>query len=269
MSQFHKVIKYMSLAFAIFLVVSIIQFSLVAIDYLAPMFGLEISSDNVDVEEIISLNNNDISYLDIDLLAANVEITQGEIFSAKTNNKNITCKKDNRKIKITEKKKSLFGKNSKSKLIITIPDNLMLDAVYIDAGAGQVTIDKLQAKTGSFDLGAGNFSISKINILNSLEIDSGAGKFTISDGSINNLDLDIGVGKVTICSSLSGRNEIDAGVGKLVLDLLDVKDGYSFDVEKGIGSITYNGENIKSSSFGQGKNIIDIEGGVGSIKITD
>lgn len=269
MSQFQKVIKYLALAFAIFLVVTIIQFSTVFIDSIAPMLGLEHSSDNGQVEEIISLNDDEISYLDIDLLAANVEIKQGDKFEAKSNNKNITCKQDGQKIKIEEKKKGFLGKSYKGKLIITIPDNLVLDTVSIDAGAGKVSIDKLQAKTGKFDLGAGQFSVKEIYITKDLEVDSGAGKVTIAGGSIHNLDLDMGVGKTSICSSLSGKSEIDAGVGQLQLELLEVENGYSLKVEKGIGSISYNGKGIDSSSFGSGKNFVNIEGGIGSIEIKD
>ena len=65
---------------------------------------------------------------------------------------------------------------------------------------------------------------------------------------------------------LLGNNKIDQGVGELILDLQN--DDYKFKVEKGLGSITVNG-NSYSEDFedGEGTNIIDIDGGVGSINI--
>lgn len=269
MSQFQKVIKYLAFAFAMFLVVTIIQVSTLFIDTVAPLLGLEHSSNNEKVEEMISLNQNDVSYLDIDLTSANVEIRSGDRFSAQSNNDNIICKQENQKIKIKEKKHQFFGINNSAKVIITVPDDLVLDAIQINAGAGKVSIDKIQAKSGDVDLGAGDFTIKEIFISKELTVDSGAGKVTISSGSINNLDLEVGVGKAFICSSLLGNSKIEAGVGELELELLSVKDDYSFKVEKGMGSILYNGKNIDSSSFGKGHNFLDIEGGIGSIKIND
>lgn len=269
MRQFQKIIQYLAFAFAIFLVVTIIQYSAYFVDFIAPMLGLEHSSNSGKVEKIISLESNQISYLDIDLIAANIEIKQGEYFEAKTSNKNITCQQKGQKIKIKEKKKNVFANGSSEKITITIPDDLILDAVDIDAGAGKVAIDKIQAKTGNFDLGAGQFTVKDIYILEELKIDSGAGKVTISNGAIHNLDLEMGVGKADICCLLTGHSKIEAGIGELQLQLLEETNGYSFKVEKDIGSISYNGKDIDSSSFGYGTNFIDIEGGIGSIKIND
>lgn len=268
MSQFQKVIKYLALAFAVFLVVTIIRFSVFFVDTFAPMLGLE-SSSSGQIEEIMSLDRQNVSYLEIDLTAANIEIKNGDKFEAKTRNDNIICQQQGQKIKIKEKSKNIFKTGGTEKITITIPDDFVLDAVDFDAGAGKVTIEKIQAKSANLNLGAGDVSIKEIFISKKLEIDSGAGRVNISSGTISHLDLDVGVGKTSICAKLLGNNQIESGIGELDLVLLEVEDGYKYKIEKGIGSISYNKKDIGSSSFGQGQNLIDIEGGIGSIKISD
>ena len=78
----------------------------------------------------------------------------------------------------------------------------------------------------------------------------------------------MGVGNLIINSTLTGNNMIDAGVGKLDINLQNKKENYTFKVSKGIGSIKLNNDEIKDNeTVGNGINIIDINGGIGSINI--
>lgn len=269
MSQFQKIMKYLAFAFAVFLIVTIAQLSVFLMDAFAPLLGLETTVNNEKVTEVMSLNETDVSSLDIDVMYADIEIKQGNQLSVKTNNDDIKCQHKDKKIKIEESGASFLGSHSKSKVVITVPQQYIFDKVQIEAGAGQVSIERLQTYSGDFELGAGRFLTENITVLEKLEMETGAGEVSIATGTINSLDLDMGVGKVTMCCQLMGNNKIDAGIGELELSLLDMEGGYRFKVEKGIGSISYNGESLGQSSFGQGSHLIDIEGGIGSIKISD
>ena len=84
----------------------------------------------------------------------------------------------------------------------------------------------------------------------------------------NNIDFDLGVGKIDITGSLLGSTKIDSGVGSTNVNIIGSKDDYKIDVDKGLGSINVDGESLKdNTSYGNGVNTIDIDGGVGSITI--
>ena len=78
----------------------------------------------------------------------------------------------------------------------------------------------------------------------------------------------MGVGKLTLESSITGHNDIDAGIGELNLNLIGSSSDYKIKVNKGIGTSTLNGETIKNDTYyGEGYNIINIDGGIGTISI--
>ena len=88
----------------------------------------------------------------------------------------------------------------------------------------------------------------------------------ITNSKLQDLSLDLGAGKFYFNGTLLGKNEIDQGVGEVILDLQN--NDYKFETSKGLGSITINGVSYKNDiKLGEGQNIIDIDGGIGSISI--
>ena len=49
--------------------------------------------------------------------------------------------------------------------------------------------------------------------------------------------------------------------------LLKEKEDYTIEVEKGIGTVKIDGQEVKSQKIGTGNNLLDIHGGIGSINI--
>lgn len=91
----------------------------------------------------------------------------------------------------------------------------------------------------------------------------------MTDSILHNLDLNMGVGSTAFSGVLLGNNKITAGVGEVKLDLENKIEDYQMKISKGMGSIKVNQEEIKENTiYGTGENKIDIDGGVGSIKIT-
>ena len=155
-----------------------------------------------------------------------------------------------------------------AQLTVIVPSSYVFDDVLIDAGFGSVNIDKLVTKNLSFDIGVGNVVINDLVVYNDTSIDGGAGKFVIKNGNINNLDYDMGAGDTNINAFINGSSEIDCGVGKLDLNLLNDMSDLSLDLSLGIGSVKVNGTDVvKDSVLGTGRNVIEIDGGVGDINI--
>lgn len=268
MTSFQKIIKYLAIALAVFIIFNIVSAIFYGISTLKNIFRLD--SDNHITENLNSLDleETSIAVLDIDIDISKLIIQTGNSLKAETNNKYIKSKQENNKLYIEEKNHNLSLKNNNSELIITIPENTELDYVNIETGAGEVEIEEINTKKLDLDLGAGKVTINNLNITKEANIDGGAGEFNILSGSINNLDLDIGVGKFTLSTSLTGNNYIDAGVGAVDIELIGTLEDYTIKSNKGIGQIKIAGENINDNNIiGTGANILEIEGGIGQISI--
>ena len=205
--------------------------------------------------------------LDIEVSVVDLVINNGDHLIVETNNKYIKARQNGDKFYITEKSHSIFN-NDNSDLVVYIPSDYIFDSVAIENGAGRIDVETLSCKKLYLDLGAGKINMDNLLVLNETEIDGGAGTITIEDSSLNNLDLDMGMGKLSLTSKITGESEIDAGVGEVDLNLIGTINDYKIKLDKGIGSAKFNKENMKSNTYyGSGLNIIDIDGGVGSIKI--
>ena len=260
MNQVNKVIKYLAIAFGLFLVFNIVS----GIMYGFISIGNIFSDDEIGQLEQLDIRG-DIDVLDIDVSVANIVIKESDTFKVETNNKHIKYSQNNNKLSITEKH-NWFNKNSN--LIIYVPTDLLFEDITIENGAGKVSIDILNAQRLNLDLGAGKVDINYLNVKNEAKIDGGAGQLSILNGEINNLDFDMGVGKTILKSKVTGNSEIDCGVGELSLNLFGKESDYQITVDKGLGSFKISGEDIVSGkTYGNGGYKLDIDGGVGSINI--
>ena len=290
MSIVQKIIKYLAIALAIALIVGIIA-TIVRVVSSIPL-TLKIGKNNSDSNNVIetssNIENDNIAFLDIDIAYSNLTIRKGEHLKVESSNKDIQCKQDKKKIQIKEKDNNwFFNNNKKEELIVYVPENLQFDSVNINTGAGKVNIEILNTKVLKMDLGAGETSMKNINITDfynvfylalplvgdfwyteSAKIDTGAGKVIIDSSKITDLKCDLGIGATEISAKLIGNTRIGTGVGNLKLDVVGIKEEYTTKINKGLGNVTIDKEKISDNKVvGNGENKIDIDGGVGNIKI--
>lgn len=212
--------------------------------------------------------NSLMSSLDIDLKTANLEIKLGDKLLVSTTNKYVTTYQNNNNIVIQEKKHSLLSKDN-NKVIITVPDNFLLDIVEIDITSGSIKIDKLETKRLNLDLGSGTTKINNLLVTDKTKIDCGSGKFLLNNGNLSNLNLDTGLGDTILNTKIIGNSNIETDIGKLELNLIGSINDYELTIDKGVGSIKLNNESLKDKSVvGTGNNYLLIEGGIGLTSIT-
>lgn len=271
MTTTQKIIKYLAIAFALFLVISI--FSII--------FGLSrkiissINSDKKDsklLEEYTTISNNvnNIESFKIDISNDDIEIKEGEKFEVKTNDPDVKFYHENSKVKIkTDKTFSWHLSNSsRGSIIIYLPNEFNISELNLNLGAGKIDIDKIFVETLLMDLGAGTMTAKEINVYEKATINGGAGNINIYSGTINNLNLKLGAGNASIESDLTGSNTLTTGVGKLNLGLSRSKDNYKFDISKGLGNIILNDFDVSEDILiGDGETKIKISGAVGNIII--
>lgn len=272
MTTAQKIIKYFALAFAVFLIVTIISAILTGGYSILKAFGLIHTNDKQITEELKVISNQikEIETLKIELACTNLEIKTGENFRVETNNSQITFEERNGSVKIKEKNRNWLNSNNiASDLIIYIPENMIaLDETKIETGAGKINIEKLNTQGLYLQLGAGDVHIENLIATQETKIDGGVGKTELQNCEIHNLKANLGMGEFVFKGKLTGKNEVDSGVGAINIDLNDSKENYKIEVSKGLGNVSIDGQKIEMDRvYGTGENYLDIDGGVGEIRI--
>ena len=263
MTTLQKVIKYLALAFAVVLTVSIIGGILRTVS----LFGNFFSSDAVSEEMKTYSLNTQIQNLNIEINAADLTIKEGNAFSVESNLKHLKVEEKGGLLTIRETMK-FTGTYSGAVLTVYVPSGTVFDNVNLTTGAGRLTVGKLSAGTIDFELGAGDVIVDTLTATKSADIEGGAGRITVSGGAIKDLELEMGVGQLNLTSALTGNCKLDLGVGESNITLIGSKEDYKLDLEKGLGSISVDGKNVSDyGSSGNGTNKVEINGGIGSIHV--
>lgn len=263
MTTLQKVIKYLAMAFAVFLTVSIIGGALSMLGLFGGFFGGEAVTEDMKTYAVSS----DIQSLEVKLNAADFTVKQGKHFSVESNLKYLTVADKNGVLTIKETKK--FGSTySGAVLTLYIPADTAFEKANITTGAGRMTAEHLSAGTLDLELGAGEVKIDTLIATTAIDIEGGAGKITISGGALHNLDLEMGVGQLNLTTALTGESDFDLGVGESNITVIGSKDDYKLGIEKGIGNITVDGASVSNiKGQGSGNNRIEISGGIGAINL--
>lgn len=279
MSDGQKVIKYLAIAFAIFLSVNIIGGIISAIFFGLNIFGITLGIQEVEDKVIttkqqidFSQNDEEIENMKIEIGYSKLTIETGTELKVEASNENsaLEVKKLGDTLSIKDNKIwTMFNQYEESEIRIILPENTTFEKVKIEAGSGEVKVSNLQTKSLDFDVGAGNVMISNITVEKKTDIDGGAGKVVIQDSNLNNLDLDVGVGEFQIRNTaLTGNSDIDAGVGRLEVNLKGSLKDYRIIPERGLGSFTIQDNEIEDKkTYGEGENKIKIDAGVGKVSI--
>ena len=272
MTTAQKVIKYLATAFAVFLIITIISAILSGVYALLSALGLIHTNKDIVTEnlKVISKEVKEVTTLKIDLAYTNLDIKTGDDFKVETNNSKITFEENNGSVKIKEENRNwLNNNNMSSNLIIYIPEDMIaIDETKIQTGAGKINIEKLNTQSLYLELGAGDVYIENVIATGETKIDGGVGKTELKSCEINNLKANLGMGEFTFSGKITGKSKIDSGVGTINIDLIDNKNNYKIDVSKGLGNVTLDGQKLETDRvYGIGENYLDIDGGIGEIKI--
>lgn len=261
MSTAQKIIKYCAIAFAVFIIASIIS----GIIRLFWLFGRD---DAVGEMKSYSVTEENVETLEVDLSAGQFEIKTGDSFGVESNHKYLRFESSNGLISINEERDAFSFNADGLKVILTVPENFVFKKADISAGAGKVKIDKLAADSLSLGFGAGEAKIDNLTANTSAKIDSGAGELTINGGELADLDFDMGVGEVNLQSRLTGDCDIDYGVGELNMTLIGKSEDYCITLDKGVGEAKMDGSKMHDGeTYGTGNTNVKIDGGVGELNI--
>lgn len=272
MTTIQKVIKYLAIALALFIIFNIFYGAIELTKVIVTSISNEINNKE-EIKEGYNIISNDISEINtLKILNDNdnIKIKIGDSFKVITNDLNVKYNYENGTATISSESDLNLIKKNRGNIIIYIPDNYNINNVELHFGAGKLEVEKLLVNELVMELGAGKVNIDNLSVLSSAKITGGAGNIKIEDCIFNNLNLKLGIGNTKIEGNLLGDNSITTGVGKLSLDLTTNLDNYSFTINKGIGNIKIDDNEVFNSNslIGNGVNKISINGGIGNVDIT-
>lgn len=286
MSDGQKVIKYCAIAFAILLAVGIISaIAELAFDVVDAVSG-EVSW-NEDYkgwnkkEKTMNFSQNftNVESIDIENSAGKLVIRTGEQFRVEATNVSEHFKAEvngSGELNISDNNKGINipwlhikGFNGRNSTItLYVPAQFIAKKARIDTGAGNVSVEGLNADYLYISAGAGNIEGSGLRA-EKAKIDGGVGAVNLSDVNFNDADFDCGVGNLDIDGILTGKTKVDCGVGEVDFNLKGNVNDYDLDIDAGVGSVRLNGESVKHSyqSNNDAPNDIVVDGGVGNVRI--
>ena len=210
---------------------------------------------------------SEIHSLDIQINAADFKIVSVDDFSVESNLKYLSVSEKDGVLKIVDEAKS-NSNYTNAILTLYVPNGIVFHDVDIETGAAKMTVDTLSASSVELKLGAGDVRFESLNASANVDIEGGAGQITIVSGTLNNLSLEMGIGELNLTAAVLGESDLKFGVGESNVTLIGSKDDYKVDIEKGLGNITVDGENVTGfGSSGNGQNHIEFEGDIGTINL--
>ena len=205
-----------------------------------------------------------VKRLEIEIEAADFRIVTGEGFSVESNLKNLSFRQTGERLIISERTAGNPDYEG-ARLTVTIPEGAVFSEIDITVGAGRFTADIISGDEVNLEFGAAEVYIGSLYATHEADVEGGAGKITIGGGSVSDLQLEMGVGELVLESEILD-GELDLGVGEARITLLGGREDYTIEINRGIGSISFDGEYLSMGGrFGDGDRRVEINGGVGSV----
>lgn len=268
-----KLIKFLALALAAFIILVMFAAIIGGVSFMTSLAGEE--AWRWDGEEgnwtSQDFTERDIRELDINVKTTNVKFRVaegGEAVRIETNNEYVSTWMGDNTLNVIEKSHGIFGWGGTGEVVVYVRKGVKFRKVKLEMGAGALEIGELQAEELNLDLGAGRAELNNIKVTRTAMIEGGAGFLSLKDSELRNARLELGVGKVELTTKLLGHSKIDSGVGKLDLNLIGQEKDYRLKIDKGIGGVEVNGQKMSDGAvWGNGNNEIEIESGVGAVEV--
>lgn len=276
MSTIQKVIKYIAIAFGIFLSINIICLIVLGITTISEIL-IGVSSDdqsdfNYSNQYIALQEYSEILNLDIKLNTSNIIIKEGDKLKVEINkySKDFTCDKENNTLVLKDNTRinKLLKNSNNTTIVLYIPKEYVFSTVDIKSGIGKCEIEYLNATKLDIELGVGETIIENI-ISKDCNIDGGIGKANIKSCDFHSLDLETGIGNFNLSGNILNTAKISCGIGKTNINLNGKFEDYSINTKVGIGVIKLNNNKcLNESTYGNGNTKINISGGIGAVDIS-
>lgn len=265
MNGAQKTIKALALALAVVIMVSVLSAVVGAGVILSQVFSANGRVATEWSEAVIS-EKWEFTELHIELKSTSLRIERGDEFQVLADEEVVETRRVGDEVYIEEKERGWWGwwNELGGEVKVTLPEDMDLRKIELEMGAGALYARGMIAEEMKLSLGAGRAEFDGLRATKRTKVDGGAGLLIIRNAELSELDLDMGVGKTEIVARLQGDSKISAGVGKLELTLVGEEDDYKVKFDQGLGSLSQEGISLDNP---RGKNLVEIDGGVGAIDL--
>ena len=299
MSPAQKVIKYVAMAFAVGIMVTILSSILLAVTGITQSNALFASDkDYIDFTKEFELVEN----LDISNYSGKIYVQPGNVDKVIVDAKNVPdsytatmersntlviqdhdrddfiftfwfhvdMNDDETKITITIPKESYFNSvtfdNGSGKMEVS---GIQTDSFYLEGGSGGIIVSNTSAGKAEVSTGSGSVGLENVNIRKG-SIDTGSGAVRISSCQFNDVEFDTGSGSMSFEGSLTGESSISGGSGSIEIELAERFDQYDLELEAGSGGIWVNGDRKDDQDIKNpdASNELRIDGGSGRVSLS-
>lgn len=265
MRGFQRIIKIFAIGFGVAIIANIFMAIISVLSLITNIGDRDTAVLQNDFVETYSM----VEEIYIDSSTSTIVIKNGNEFKVEASNinDNISSEFKNGILKIKEKEKWFSNNMFSETITIYVPENEFLKKIEVEADVGEMYIDGIKAEILNLSQGAGILIISNSEFSRT-NIEGGTGSIDITTSKLNDLEFESGVGKVEMQAQITGKSNISVGIGAMNISLIGNKEEYSITSKKGIGSIKIDNKDCSSDTvYGNGENIIKLEGGIGSIVI--
>lgn len=274
MNTFQRVIKYVAIAFAVFLTIGIIGGIVSVVTGVASIFS---RGDDVKTVDYVK-DFEDVEKLKINHKIGKLSVKPGKGFRVEATNVSDGFRAEviSGTLYIEEPdfvRRFLwfdFGiRHGKSIITVYVPEDFYAKRIEINSGAGDVRLENLFTDYLRIDAGVGDITGSKLTAMR-VDANGGVGDMKLTDVNFTDVDFDCGVGSIKLDGMIFGKSEFDCGVGSVKIQVNGAREEYTLKVSAGLGTVRVNGDKVSGEYKDTYKsdNTLSIDGGIGSVDIT-
>lgn len=161
-------------------------------------------------------------------------------------------------------------------IIKTEGDKFIVKADKVYGFDARVKNGKLIVESGSISFGK-SMGDAAIEIIlpegfevDKLDLELGVGKAEVRDLVCDRANIDMGTGSILTKNFDANYCKVDSGIGEVELNFSDAKENYELVLDKGIGSVSVDGEDYDEDDFDKSNadKKIDIDCGIGEVKVS-
>lgn len=208
-----------------------------------------------DAATVESERLDDFTKIQMDVNVSDIDIETGDGYSISYTAPQKLIPKykvDNGTLVVTQTDDiNIFGINNIStKMVITVPENVMLEDVDISSSVGDVTIQRINTQHFTCDADVGDMKITGANL--------------------GNCDMDADTGDIRLQETSFEDIEITSDVGDVEVSATNEKENYNLDLSTDVGDVTVDGDHKASEYVTEGNAAydMDISSSVGDVKVS-
>ncbi len=217
---------------------------------------------------------DDINFISINMNSGNIIIQPGGDFTLIAENMphDFYCENNDGTLIVDTSSSDFFNsfqkKGTKSKLVLTVPENFYTDCIDIKNGAGTILIEGVNTDSLYLSTGACKTRLSGVSAEDVI-IEGGVGVSEFEECTFRDADITCGVGVINYEGTFYGDCTISGGVGKSDFNLNNSYKDFMVDISTGLGHTSVNGKNYNSDTTlnEEADNYLYISGGVGNISV--